>query len=250
MQRDEAVAYLDRYLNVAAIPDVSNNGLQVQGIEDIQRVALAVDVCVQAIERATALGAQMLIVHHGLFWGQPRMLVGPHYQRVRALLDAGISLYASHLPLDVHPEVGNNVQLAHLLGWEIEGTCGEYHGTPSGMAARLPAPRSREQVISHMKNRLGVQPTVWPFGNDIIQRVAIVSGSAARLIDEVAAGGFDLYLTGETSHAYFHEAQELRLNVAYGGHYATETWGLKALGRHLQQACELETAFIDIPTGL
>jgi dinuclear metal center YbgI/SA1388 family protein len=250
VQRDELVAYLDEYLNVAGIPDISNNGLQVQGSEDVQSVAFAVDVCVEAITQANAQGAGMLVVHHGLFWGQPRMLVGPHYQRVRALLDAGISLYASHIPLDVHPEVGNNVQLALALGFEIDGTHGEHHGTPLGVAARLPAPRSREQVIAHIEKTLGVSATTWPFGNDIIRRVAIVSGSAANMIDGVVAEGFDLYLTGETNHIYYHEAREYRLNVVYGGHYATETWGLKALGRRVQQECGLDTVFIDLPTGL
>jgi len=250
MLRDQLVATLDEYLNVAGISDVSNNGLQVQGTNDIRTVAFAVDVCVEAIEQAERLGAQMLIVHHGLFWGQPRMLVGPHYQRVKRLLDAGISLYAVHLPLDVHPEVGNNVQLARVLGFEIEGMHGEYHGTPLGIAARLPAPRSRDHFVAHIEKTLGAASTVWAFGTDIIQRVAIVSGSAAKLIDDIAAEGFDVYLTGETNHTYYHEAKEHRLNVLFGGHYATETWGLKALTAHVQQAHELETFFIDIPTGL
>ena len=250
MQRDELVAYLDEYLDVAGIPDASNNGLQVQGNEDVRRVAFAVDVSVEAIEQANALGAQMLVVHHGLFWGQPRMLVGPHYRRVSALLGAGISLYASHLPLDVHPEVGNNVQLARVLGFEIEGTHGEEHGMPLGIAARLPAPLSRAEAIAHIERTLGVSTTVWPFGNDVIRRVVIISGSAAKFIDGVAAEGFDAYLTGETNHTYYHEAREYRLNVIYGGHYGTETWGLKALARHVQQAHNLDAVFIDIPTGL
>jgi len=250
MQRDQLVATLNEYLNVAGISDVSNNGLQVQGSSDIHTVAFAVDVCVEAIEQAERLGAQMLIVHHGLFWGQPRMVVGPHYERVRRLLDAGISLYASHLPLDVHPEVGNNVQLARVLGFEIEGMYGDYHGMPLGVSARMPAPRSRDQFIAHIEETLDTSAVVWPFGNDIIQRVAIVSGSAAKLIDDIATEGFDIYLTGETSHASYHEAEEHRLNVVFGGHYATETWGLKALAQYLQHTHELQTFFIDIPTGL
>lgn len=250
MQLGELTAYLDRYLNVPGIRDVSNNGLQVQGERDLHTVAFAVDACVEAIERAGAAGAQMLVVHHGLFWGEPVMLVGPHFRRVRALMEAGISLYAVHLPLDIHPEVGNNVQLARALGLEIQGTYGDHEGTPVGVDARLKSPSSRDQFVSRVDRTLGAASTVWPFGNDIVRRVAIVSGSAASLIGPVAGGGFDVYLTGETTHTRYHDAREYGLNVVFGGHYATETWGLKALATHLDEAFGLHTTFINIPTGL
>ena len=135
MQRDALVTYLDDYLSCRGTGDYSDNGLQVEGSDDVTRLALAVDACQETIARAVAAGARMLIVHHGLFWGKPLMVVGPHRRRVQALLDGGCSLYAAHLPLDRHPEVGNNAQLARLLGLTVVGGLGEAFGLPVGVIA-------------------------------------------------------------------------------------------------------------------
>lgn len=250
MNRDELTAYLDDYLQIKTIKDSSNNGLQVEGAGEITRLAFAVDAGLAAFQGARDAGAQMLVVHHGLFWSKPIMIAGVHRSRLRELLDAGISLYAVHLPLDFHAEVGNNATLARWLELEEIAPFGEYKGDPAGFAGRLPQPVSLDRFVAQVERTLG-EPAVkvWPFGRETIQRVGIVSGGAAFLLDQAAEAGLDVYLTGEVSHNVYHQAQELGLNVVYGGHYATETAGLKALAAHLAGRFGLDTIFLDLPTG-
>jgi dinuclear metal center YbgI/SA1388 family protein len=250
MNRDDLVAYLDNFLQTKDIDDKSNNGLQVEGDPHVSRVALAVDAGLAAFAGAQAAGAEMLIVHHGLFWGEPIMVTSIHRRRLGQLFDAGLSLYASHLPLDFHPELGNNATLARWLELEEVAPFGDYKGQPAGVEGRLPGPIPLDRFSGLVQETLGEHPTgVWAFGPDEVQQVGIVSGGAGFLVGEAARAGVDVYLTGEVSHGVFHEAQELGLNVIYGGHYATETAGLKALGEHLTSSLGLETAFLDLPTG-
>jgi dinuclear metal center YbgI/SA1388 family protein len=250
MKRDDLVAYLDEYLQVAAIEDRSNNGLQVEGGQEVSRVAFAVDASLAAFEGATTAEAQMLVVHHGLFWSEPILVTGIHRRRLGQLFDAGLSLYAAHLPLDFHGEVGNNVTLARWLGLEDVTPFGDYGGDPAGVTGLLPRAVPLDRFASSVEGALG-EPVirVWPFGPTTVQRVGICSGSASFLLDQVAAEGVDVYLTGEMSHTAFHKAQELGLNVVYGGHYATETAGLKALAEHLAARYEVDPVFLDLPTG-
>jgi len=249
MKRYELVAYLDDYLEVQTIEDSSNNGLQVEGAEDVTHVAFAVDAGIAAFEATKEAGAQMLIVHHGLFWSKPVLITGIHRQRLGRLFDANISLYAAHLPLDFHEEVGNNATLARWLELEEVGPFGQYKSWPAGFAGQLPTALSLDHFVALVEASLG-EPVikVWPFGPATVRRVGIVSGGAASLIDQAADEGLDVYLTGEMSHSYYHEARELGLNVVYGGHYATETVGLKALAEHLAARFGLETTFLDLPT--
>lgn len=250
MKRKELVAYLDDYLQVDDIEDKSNNGLQVEGAADVQRLAFAVDAGLAAFEGAASAGAQMLVVHHGLFWGEPVLITGIHRRRLGVLLDADLSLYAAHLPLDFHAEVGNNATLARWLSLTDVAPFGRYKGAPAGIAGRLPRTVSLEQFASQVEAATG-EPVarVWPFGPKTVRRVGIVSGGAAFLIDQAAKADVDVYLTGELSHGAYHQAQELGLNVVYGGHYATETAGLKALAEHLALKFGLDTIFLDLPTG-
>ena len=248
MQRDALVTYLDDYLSCRGTGDYSDNGLQVEGSDDVTRLALAVDACQETIAGAVAAGARMLIVHHGLFWGKPLMVVGPHRRRVQALLDGGCSLYAAHLPLDRHPEVGNNAQLARLLGLTVIGGLGEAFGLPVGVIAT--ATTTRTALVARLAASLGVTPLVLPAGPEQVQRIGIISGGAARDIAAAAAAGCDTYITGETSHSSYHDAAEYGVNVIYAGHYATETVGLKALAAHLDTQFALPSTFIDRPTGL
>lgn len=250
MKRDELVTYLDAYLQVETIEDSSNNGLQVEGADNVTRLAFAVDAGLAAFQGARAAGAQMLLVHHGLFWSKPVMVVGIHRCRIQALLDGDLSLYASHLPLDFHHEVGNNATLARWLELEDVAPFGDYKGHPAGYAGRLPEPVSLDQFVAQVEQSLG-EPAikVWPFGSESVQRVGIVSGGAAFLIDQAAEAGVEVYLTGEMSHNVYHQAQELGLNVIYGGHYATETAGLQSLAEHLSERFDLDTVFLELPTG-
>jgi len=250
MKRDELVAYLDGFLLAKTIEDRSNNGLQVEGSAEVSCLALAVDASLAAFEHARDAGAQMLIVHHGLFWDSPLMVTGVHRRRLKLLLDADLSLYASHLPLDFHDTVGNNVTLARWLGLKDVGPFGDYKGLPAGVAGRLPAALSLDRFAAMVEKSLG-EPVarVWPFGPSTVRHVGIVSGGAGFLVDQAAEAGVDVYLTGEVSHSVYHQAAELGLNVVYGGHYATETGGLRAVAEHLVERFGLETVFVDLPTG-
>jgi len=250
MQRDALVTYLDDFLGCRDTPDYSDNGLQVEGSADVSRLAFAVDACQETIAGAVTAGAQMLIVHHGLFWGKVLRVVGPHRRRVQALLEGGCSLYAAHLPLDRHPEVGNNAQLARLLGLTVTGGLGEAFGLPVGVIAIAQAPETRAALVARLTASLGVTALVLPGGPEQVQRIGIISGGAARDVVAAAAAGCDTYITGETSHSSYHDAAEYGVNVIYAGHYATETVGLKALAAHLAGQFALPSAFIDRPTGL
>jgi dinuclear metal center YbgI/SA1388 family protein len=250
MQRDDLVHYLDGYLQVAAIEDRSNNGLQVEGVQEVERIAFAVDGSMAAFEAAASAGAQMLIVHHGLFWGEPILVTGIHRRRLAGLFDAGISLYAAHLPLDFHSEVGNNVTLARWLVLEEVTPFGDYHGYLAGVVGSLAEAMPLDRFATLVEETLQ-EPVVkvWPFGVPVVRRVGISSGGASFLLQQAGAEGVDVFLTGEMSHSAFHEAKELGLNVIYGGHYATETAGLKALAAHLSARFAVETTFLDLPTG-
>jgi dinuclear metal center YbgI/SA1388 family protein len=250
VKRNELVNYLDEYLKISEIEDVSNNGLQVEGGDEVQKAVFAVDACREAFRRARETGAQMVIAHHGLFWGKPLLIRGPHRERLALLLNDRISLYAAHLPLDIHPVVGNNVQLLRPLGLRPEEQWfGEYHGSLLGVMGRFPKPVSRDEVVRKLETGLQAPMTVLPFGPESVTTVGVISGGAANLAIQAGEAGADLYLTGESSHSVYHQVVERKLNVVYGGHYATETMGLKALAAHLSERFELEAEFLDIPTG-
>jgi dinuclear metal center YbgI/SA1388 family protein len=250
MKRDDVVAYLDDFLRVQTIEDSSNNGLQVEGVEEVSRLAFAVDAGQAAFEGAKAAGAQMIIVHHGIFWGKPLMITGILRRRMGCLFEAGLSLYAVHLPLDFHDEVGNNATLAKWLGLADVTAFGDYKGQPSGVAGQLSEAVSLDEFVSGLERILGGPVVkVWPFGAPSVRRVGIISGGGGSFADQAAAAGVDVYLTGEMNHNVYHQAQELGLNVVYGGHYATETAGLKALADHLGAHFGLDTVFLALPTG-
>jgi dinuclear metal center YbgI/SA1388 family protein len=251
MKLKELVEYLDGYLRVREITDSSQNGLQVQGPEEVNKVACAVDCCQAAINRAVAARAQLLFVHHGMLWEQPLRLVGARFQYVKTLMEGGCGLYGAHLPLDMHPEVGNNAELVRLIGMKEVQPFGMYKGNYLGFSGALEAEMTLAELVRKVKEITGTRLVqVHAYGPKKPGRVAVVSGGAASMIEEVEAAGCDTYITGETSHSYFHQAAERKMNVLFGGHYATETLGLKAVARHLQEKFGLETVFLDIPTGV
>lgn len=249
VRRDELVAYLDRYLRVASIPDSSPNGLQVQGADRVARVAFAVDASVKTIRAAAQARARFLVVHHGLWWGRHEQIVGNMHARIAALIENDVSLYAAHLPLDCHDEVGNNVELARILSLTVEAPFGEYKGIQIGVAASGVKPTRRSAFVKAVDRRLGTKATVLPFGPASVRRVAIVSGGGAMLVEAAARAGCDTLLTGESSHAAFHPAREAGINLIFAGHYATETVGLEALRRHVQKRFGFGTVFVSAPTG-
>ncbi|MBN1178517.1 MAG: Nif3-like dinuclear metal center hexameric protein [Anaerolineae bacterium] len=251
MHRDELVAYLNEYLEIEKFDDTSQNGLQVEGPQEVTRLAFAVDACQASFEAAVAAGAQLLIVHHGLFWSTSLCLVGPHFRRVKTLIEGRCGLYGAHLPIDAHPDIGNNAELARLLRLEDRIPFGAYHGSQIGFAGTLNPPLDMPALIGRLIEALGTPPIrVLAHGPEQAHRVGCISGGAAMMTNQVDAAGLDTYVTGETDHTSFHEAAERGVNVLFFGHYATETLGVKALERHLKARFGLETAFLDVPTGM
>ena len=238
-------------LEELASADVAMNGLQVANSSgQVRRAAFAVDACLETIRRAASWKADLLFVHHGLFWGRPLAVTGGHYARLRELLAADLALYAVHLPLDMHPEVGNNAGLADLLGLEQRESFGEYHGLKIGLKGLLPEPRTLAQVQERCCAAGGKPLQVLPFGPESFRRVGIVSGGAADEALQAIDEGLELFLTGDASHTVYHHCLEAGINVVFAGHYLTEVWGVKRLAELLAAEEGLETSFLDVPTGL
>src|SRR5881296_2588830 len=250
MRLVELAGYLDTYLRVADVPDApaALNGLQLANAGDVTRVAAAVDLCEATVRMAAEQGSDLLLVHHGLFWGGLKPLTGPAYRRVAGLMKKNIALYSAHLPLDLHPDVGNNAVLARQLGVTVRGGFGEEYGVQIGVWGELDAPRGA--LPQKLAAALGAPPRVMPFGPEPVRRVGIVTGGAGSMIGQARATGLDTYITGEGAHHTFFDAEELGVNVFYAGHYATETIGIKALAEHLCAKFGLPWTFLDHPTGL
>jgi dinuclear metal center YbgI/SA1388 family protein len=250
MELTELVAYLDGYLRVRELPDRAQalNGLQVANSGRVERIAVAVDAVQATIDAAVAGGADLLLVHHGLFWDGNRPVTGRRYRRLRALLEGDVAVYSAHLPLDVHPEVGNNAVLARALGVEVEGVLGEYKGTAVGVWGRLEL--RREALCARLDELLGTRVRMVPGGPERVRRVGIVTGGAGDLLGAARELGLDAYVTGEGDHHHYFDAEEGGINLFLGGHYATETWGVRALAERLEERFGLPWTFLDHPTGL
>lgn len=251
MERAALVEFLDGYLRIAEIEDIGPQGLQVESDNrQIGRLALAVDTSPSVIEAAADWRADMLLVHHGLLWRSVERIAGPFGQRVRLLLKHGINLYAAHLALDAHPVVGNNAVLANLLGVSIDEWWFAQAGTAMAVYGSVPPDTQLESFLNRIEEALGTQALLLAHGPQTVANVAILSGAGAGEVAAARALGADTFLTGETSHANFYAASDHGMNVIFAGHYATETVGVRALGRLLSQRFELETRFMDFPTGM
>ena len=253
MKLESLLQYLDGYLQISSHPDYPGalNGLQVEGgREEISHLVAAVDASEAAILDAIDHGADLLIVHHGLFWGRPQPLTGRLMRRVRPLVEAGVSLWSCHLPLDGHPEVGNAALLAKALGVEVEGRFAAYEGAEIGWHGRLEEGLDAEELRARAVDVLGGPVRVLDGGPDRIERVGVVTGGGASFVQEAVELGLDAFVTGEGSHHTYFDAMELGVHVFLGGHYATETHGVKALASHLSERFDLSCDFLDLPTGL
>ena len=243
--------YLDTWLRVREVPDYPNalNGLQVDcGRAEVRGVAVAVDAVQHTVDAAVRAGADLLLVHHGLFWDGNQPVTGRRYRRLKALFDADLAVYSAHLPLDVHPEVGNNAVLARELGVEIRGSFGEYRGFPVGVWGELDI--RREALCARLDALLGGRVKMVAGGPERVRTVGVITGGAGGEVAAAARQGLDAYVSGEGAHHNFFDAEEGGVNLLLGGHYATETFGVRAVGRHLEEKFGLESTFIDYPTGL
>ena len=247
----DIVRYLDSTLDVREVPDSARavNGLQLEtGTDEVVRVAAAVDACQAAIDGAVAANADLLLVHHGLFWNGLEPLTGRHGRRVRAALAGGLSIYGAHIPLDLHPRFGNNAVLARDLHLTAVQPFGMHEGVAIGCAGQLDMPR--EELAQRLESLVGARPHVVATGPERVRRVGIVTGAGSSALGEAADRGLDTLITGEAPHHAYFDAEEAGLNLILGGHYATETVGVKALAAHLAERFGVEWVFIDHPTGL
>jgi dinuclear metal center YbgI/SA1388 family protein len=245
--------YTDEYLRTRGHPDYPTalNGLQVDGPDTVSTIATAVDASLASIEAAADLGADLMIVHHGLFWGGLEPIVGRHQRRIAALLQSNIALYSSHLPLDGHAEIGNCALLGRAIGLNLEGRLGSYKGQDIGWWGTLPHPTTVDVLSRLVSEATGGSPVrALPGGPATVESVGVLTGGGGSFIAEAAAQGLDAFVTGEGSHHSFFDSTEYGIHVLFAGHYATETFGVRALGEHLAERFDLAVTFLDLPTGL
>jgi dinuclear metal center YbgI/SA1388 family protein len=237
--------YLNDLLAVGQFKDYGPNGLQVQGKSEAQRWVGGVTASRALIEAAIAQRADAVLVHHGLFWrGQDGRLTGWLGERVRALMTHGINLLAYHLPLDAHPEYGNNAQLGRRMGWRAEAQFGEQG---LGWIGRLPAAQTLDALAAQLSQQLGRAPLALPGDGRTLQRVAWCTGGAQGYFEAAIAAGADVFVTGEVSEPQMHLAAESGVAFIAAGHHATERGGVQALGQHLAERFALDWTFIDLP---
>jgi dinuclear metal center YbgI/SA1388 family protein len=252
MKNSELDGYLKQLLSVENIPDDSLNGLQVEGREDIKKVAFAVSACDEAFLKAAEAGADALIVHHGLFWKNKGVepIKGVLLNRIKTLITNGLSLFAYHLPLDAHPQLGNNAKAAQDLGLgNTEPFC-EYHGVLIGYAGSFLEALPLQDAVSKLESYYNHPALVLPYGKKDITTVGIVSGGAPFEVRQASEKGIDLFVTGEAAEPVFYLAKELNINMVSLGHYATERIGVLALKEHIEQILGLDTLFIELGNPL
>ncbi len=247
----DLTAHLDDFLRVRAIADYPGalNGLQLANASGtVSRVGAAVDACEATVAQAAELGCDLLVVHHGLFWGDTRPLTGGRFRLFQRALAANLAIYSAHLPLDAHPEVGNNAVLCATLGLTNPTPFFDYKGTGIGLRATVSL--DRVELVTRLSAAVAGPVNVCPGGPATVREVGVITGGAGSEVAKVAAAGVDTFITGEGPHWSYPLAEELGINLLYAGHYATETFGVRALAEHLQTQYGLPWDFIAHPTGL
>jgi dinuclear metal center YbgI/SA1388 family protein len=243
------VAYLDEYLEARKGPDFGPNGLQVEGRQQVRKLVTAVSAGAELFAKARAAGADAVLVHHGLFWeGLPLTLTGYRYRRVAELIESGMSLLAYHLPLDRHPQLGNNALAARAFGLVEVEPFGEHGGLPIGCKGRLPEPLPAAAGLVEICRRVfGQEPLAFLAGPEPVSTVGLLSGGGQNEVYQAIAEGLDAYVTGEASEWIMNVARDAGIHYLAAGHYATERLGVRALGEHLARRFGLEVEFIDLP---
>jgi dinuclear metal center YbgI/SA1388 family protein len=247
---DVVVPWLDTYLKIRELPDYDGaaNGLQVENSGTLTRVLAAVDASAESIAAAARQRGTLLLVHHGLFWGEDPAVTGMRYRRLKGALDGDVAVYSVHLPLDAHPEVGNNVLLAGLLGLTVSGPFGRYKTLDIGVHGVLE--KDRAALTRELSDLLGHPARLIPGGPERTKRVAIITGGAGASVTEAAERGCDTFITGEGSHHTWFVAMERGVNLIYAGHWATETLGVKALAERVSAKFGVPWEFFAQPTGM
>lgn len=244
------VAHCDKTLRTAEIGDYDGaaNGLQVDNGGTVSRITATVDASLATVKMAIAAKADLLLVHHGLFWSRTHPWTGKRYELIRLLVENNLAVYSSHLPLDAHPKLGNNARLCAALGLKKLKPFFESHGQTIGFQTQQKI--SRDELAKRLQRATNVPVKLIPGGNATCERIGVVTGGAGGDLKQAAAEGVDTLITGEGPHWTFALAEELGMNVLYGGHYATETFGVKALAAELSRKFRVPWSFLDHPTGL
>jgi dinuclear metal center YbgI/SA1388 family protein len=244
------VRYCDALLKTEQFTDWEGaaNGLQVENQGQVTRLAAAVDGSLATIRLAVAAHADLLIVHHGLFWARTHPWTGKRYEMLRLLLDNSLAVYSSHLPLDAHPRLGNNALLSAALGLKKLRPFLITKGRPIGFQSQTTLPRT--ELVRRLSRAVGARPILVPGGPEVCRTIGVVTGGAGDEVSQAAREGVDTFVTGEGRHWTYALAEELNVNLLYAGHYATETFGVKALAAHLSKKFGVPWLFLDHPTGL
>jgi len=251
VDRTQLLNYLDAFLEGQKGRDYGPNGLQVEGRAEISKLVTGVSACQALFERARDEGADAVLVHHGLFWdGTSRTLTGFQFRRVAELIRAGMSLFAYHLPLDRHPEVGNNAVAARAFGLEEIEPFGLHEGLAIGFKGRFPAPVKPEELVALCQTVYGQTPLSFLSGPGKIATLGIISGGAQRELYQAIDAGLDAYVTGEVSEWVMNVAHEAGIHYLAAGHYASERLGVQALGDHLRHRLGIAVEFIDVPNPI
>lgn len=246
----EIIKYADEYLHIREIGDWENalNGLQIENSGRVTKIGAAVDASTRALQKAARKHVDLLLVHHGLFWTGLRPVTASLHRQLKLAFENDIALYSAHLPLDLHPKVGNNAQLATAIGLRSTSLFFEEKGQLIGLKARVSV--SREVLTRRLEKSLGGAVKTFQFGPKKTEIVGIITGGAGGEIYRVAQENIDTFITGEAPHWAAIAAEELGMNLLLGGHYRTETFGVKALATHLSKRFKLAWEFLDLPTGL
>ena len=246
----EITTFLDEELNIAEVPDysVALNGLQLENAGEVSKVVAAVDASLPVIEKAADIGADLLLVHHGLFWQGTQRVTGAVYKKFKCAMDHGMAIYSAHIPLDVHPFFGNNAVLAKKLGMLDARPFFDWKGIQLGLCQELDI--SRDDLRALLEEAVEGSVHLCPGGGDRVGKVGLITGGAGSEIAAVADCGIDTFITGEGPHWSYPLAEELGVNLFYAGHYATETFGVRALARELSVRFGVSESFVHHPTGL
>jgi dinuclear metal center YbgI/SA1388 family protein len=246
----EIVNYTDDFLHIREIGDWDNalNGLQIENSGRVSKIGASVDASTRVLEAASKQNVDLLIVHHGLFWPGLQPVTGALRRQLKVAFENDMALYSAHLPLDIHPQLGNNAQLAAALGLNSPQPFFEEKGQLIGVKARVSLPC--DELDRKLQKALGGPVTAFMFGPKKTGTIGIITGGAGSEIYKVAQEGIDTFITGEAPHWAAVAAEELGMNLLLGGHYATEVFGVKALATHLSKRFKVPWAFIDCPTGM
>ena len=250
-QLSEVIAYLDEFLEITDFQDYGPNGLQVPGSDELSVLVTGVSAHRELFEQAAAAGAQLVVAHHGLFWDfHPRALTRAMRERLRVLFDNDIALAGYHLPLDAHPEVGNNALICEALGLERAEPFGEHRGRAVGFVGRTAEGIPFDELRRRCAAAFGQKPFAWDSGPEVVHSVGIVSGGAASIFGEAIARGLDAFLTGEPAEHVMADARESGTHFIAAGHYATETFGVRRLGELVAERFGVEHRFVDAPNPI